>query len=173
MDALRPGLQEQARSEHLLADLLLGALAGFVATAPMTATMELMHRQLPRRERYPLPPSLIIRKITSVLGLRSRMEEEEHVAATLAAHFAYGAGAGIIYAPLARRAPLPPAIKGLLFGLIVWSANYLGLLPALGILNPATEHPARRNALMIAAHLVWGAVLAIVTDLAQSRRGDR
>jgi len=42
---------------------------------------------------------------------------------------------------------------------MVWGGSYLGLLPSLGILRPATDHPAQRNALMIAAHLVWGATL--------------
>ena len=31
----------------------------------------------------------------------------------------------------------------------------------------ATRHPPRRNALMIAAHVVWGAILAAVADLVQ------
>ena len=40
----------------------------------------------------------------------------------------------------------------------------LGLLPALGILTPATRHPPRRNLLMIAAHVVWGATLGLLTE---------
>ena len=30
----------------------------------------------------------------------------------------------------------------------------------MGILKPATRHPGRRNMLMIAAHIVWGAATA-------------
>ncbi len=52
---------------------------------------------------------------------------------------------------------MPPALAGAGFGLAVWAGSYLGWLPAAGILRPATEHPPRRVALMIAAHLVWGA----------------
>ncbi len=44
--------------------------------------------------------------------------------------------------------------------MVVWGVSYLGLLPGLGILSSAKDHPARRSALMIAAHLVWGWVLA-------------
>jgi uncharacterized membrane protein YagU involved in acid resistance len=55
----------------------------------------------------------------------------------------------------------PNVVNGVAYGLGVWTASYLGLLPALGLLAPATEHPARRNALMIAAHVVWGASLGI------------
>ena len=32
----------------------------------------------------------------------------------------------------------------------------MGWIPAFGMLKPATGHPARRNAVMIAAHFVWG-----------------
>jgi len=37
-------------------DLPAGALAGFAATVPMTATMEAVRRQLPRGEEYPQDP---------------------------------------------------------------------------------------------------------------------
>lgn len=36
--------------------VICGALAGVVATAPMTAAMHRMHRRLDRETRYPLPP---------------------------------------------------------------------------------------------------------------------
>jgi putative membrane protein len=44
------------------------------------------------------------------------------------------------------------------------------MLAALGILKPATEHPPRRNALMIAAHLIWGAVLGALVGKRADRR---
>ena len=49
--------------------------------------------------------------------------------------------------------------NGVVYGLTVWAGSYLGLLPAAGILRPAAEHPPRRTALMIAAHVLWGGVL--------------
>jgi hypothetical protein len=39
-----------------MSKILTGALAGFAATFPMTAAMTAMHRLLPKREQYPLPP---------------------------------------------------------------------------------------------------------------------
>lgn len=148
----------------LLTDLLIGTLAGFVATVPMTVAMELMHRRLPAKERYPLPPREITMEIAEDAGVKEQMDEPERLGATLAAHFGYGAATGALYAPLARRAQLPPVVGGATYGLVVWAGSYLGLLPALGILRPATEHPARRNALMIAAHLVWGAVTGVLVE---------
>ncbi len=44
-------------------------------------------------------------------------------------------------------------------------ASYLGQLPAANILPPATEDAARRNALMIAAHIVWGVTLGALVTL--------
>ncbi|HEY0603709.1 MAG TPA: DUF6789 family protein [Herpetosiphonaceae bacterium] len=144
--------------------LLSGALAGCVATAPMTASMELMYRLLPQHEQYPLPPSEITAELTDQTGVRDDLDTDEHVGLTLVNHFAYGAAAGAIYGPLSKYAPLPPALKGIAFGLVVWTVSYLGLLPALGILRPATEHPGRRNLLMILAHVVWGSVTGLVVE---------
>jgi hypothetical protein len=47
-------------------------------------------------------------------------------------------------------------------------------MPGLGVLSPATEHPVRRSALMIFAHLVWGLVLAglyqvFITDITEEK----
>jgi uncharacterized membrane protein YagU involved in acid resistance len=146
-----------------------------VATVPMTVAMELMHRRLPRRQRYPLPPRIITQRTTRAAGVEQELDEQEQVGLTLAAHFGYGAAAGALYPPLADRVPGPAVAKGVGYGLLVWTGSYLGLLPALGILTPATEHPARRNLLMIAAHVVWGAALGGTAELLgrrplQSRR---
>ena len=148
----------------MLSSLLAGALAGSIATLPMTAAMQVMHRRLPRQERYPLPPSEIAAQVTEEVGLRKHLDEPRHVAVTLLSHFGYGAAAGAVYAPLANKIPFPPVLEGIAFGLVVWAASYLGWLPAMGILRPATEHPARRNALMVAAHLVWGSVTGVLVD---------
>ncbi|HEX6289731.1 MAG TPA: DUF6789 family protein [Herpetosiphonaceae bacterium] len=149
--------------------ILSGALAGFIATAPMTASMELMHRLLPRREQYPLPPSEITAELTDQIGVGDKLNQDEHVGLTLLNHFAYGAAAGALYAPLANQMRISPSLKGIAFGLVVWTVSYLGWLPAMGILRPATEHPPRRNLLMILAHVVWGSVTGVLVEAARRR----
>jgi uncharacterized membrane protein YagU involved in acid resistance len=151
----------------LQTQLVYGAAAGLAATVPMSGAMLLMHRQLPEWEQYPLPPREITEELAEKTGERQNMSEEELSAATAIAHFAYGAAAGAAYAATAQKLPVSPLVKGTAFGLAVWAGSYLGWLPALGILTPATEHPAGRNALMITAHVIWGSVTGILTDQLQ------
>lgn len=155
--------------------LLNGALAGFTATIPMTIAMEAMHRALPQHERYPLPPREITERITAGTGEKEHLNESERFGLTLLSHFTYGAAAGAVYASVAQRYQPSPIPGGAAFGLALWAASYLGWLPATGILRPATEHPPRRTALLIAAHLVWGTTIGILVkalDTHPDKPGD-
>ena len=141
---------------------VLGAVAGFAATLAMTDLMQRLHEFLPEDERYPLTP----REITETLA-RAR-DDDATATRTLLAHFAYGALTGALYGLASRRARL---VGGALYGVGVWCASYLGWIPGVGILKPATAHPPRRNALMLAAHVIWGGVTA--WGLAELMRGHR
>jgi uncharacterized membrane protein YagU involved in acid resistance len=142
--------------------IVAGTLAGLTATAPMTAAMIAMHKALPARERYPLPPRKVTMRAAQLVGLKKHLDEPDKKAATLAAHFGYGAAMGGIFALLAPRTPGPPVAKGIGWGLIVWATSYLGLLPATGLHEPATQHPRERNILMILAHVIWGGSLGLL-----------
>lgn len=153
-------------------DLARGAVAGLAATLPMTAAMLLMRRGLPWTERGPLPPREITEEVADRAGVGGLLGESGRDALTTAAHFGYGAAAGALYGPLSRSLPVPGAALGPAYGLAVWAGGYLGWLPALGILPPATEDSPRRSALMIAAHLVWGLAAGTIADaLADNRTG--
>lgn len=149
--------------ENGRAAALSGAVAGLVATGPMTAVMLVLHRLLPKLQQYPLEPDRITRRLANRLGLhRLAGDREARLAVTTAAHFGYGAAAGALFPALAGWLPLPAVLAGAAYGLAVWAGSYLGLVPALGLLSPATRHPKQRNALMIAAHLVWGATVGLL-----------
>lgn len=135
--------------------MLAGALAGTLATVPMTAVMLALHRRLPVKEQYPLPPREITDVAVSSVGGDPR-RQSHMTGLSLTAHFAYGAATGALYSVLFRQAR-HPVLTGSAYGVAVWVASYLGWIPAARILRPANTHPARRNALMIMAHLVWGA----------------
>jgi uncharacterized membrane protein YagU involved in acid resistance len=151
-------------SDLSIRKIVKGAAAGLIATAPMSACMLIGWTFLPRREKYPLPPRLITEEIMQRIGIEARMSEDKLVSLTIASHFGYGALFGAIYALFGARMPLSPSLKGILTGLAVWVGSYLGWLPAMGILRPATRHPWRRNLMMILAHVVWGWTLGVMTQ---------
>jgi hypothetical protein len=155
----------------LMNRILLGALAGLAATGPMTLAMKLMHEQLPREEQYPLPPRQVTEGLAEKAGVKEHLDEGEREAATWLSHFAYGAACGALYGAVSgERLDGHPVLAGVGFGFAVWAGSYLGWLPAAGIIAPATEHPARRNALMIAAHVVWGATTGVAVERLSDNR---
>ncbi|MBV8685632.1 MAG: hypothetical protein JOZ90_07835 [Alphaproteobacteria bacterium] len=131
--------------------LLIGGIAGFAGTMAMTAAMRRLHRRLPEEERYPLTPREIVDSGSRQIGIPLAGDAAKDV--TTATHFLYGAAMGAV---IAAMNPDPKKRTGAAAGLAVWLASYMGWIPAVGTLAPATRHPARRNALMIAVHLVWG-----------------
>ena len=140
---------------RLSSRLIVGAIAGFVGTMAMTAAMRRLHRRLPERERYPLTPREIVD--SAAAQAQVPLVDESAKDATTAAHFLYGAAMGALVSALN---PDPSRKAGMVAGTAVWVASYMGWIPAVGTLEPATRHPARRNAAMIGAHLVWGASTA-------------
>lgn len=146
-----------------------GALAGLVATVPMTLAMTLGRRFLlpPDEQDAALPPREITLRAAEKAGVDTQrdLNENERRAATLVAHYGFGTVAGALYgaaAPCSARRH--PAAAGAGWGLMVWAGSYLGWLPAANLLPPATEQSGRRTLLMIGAHLLWGAVLGIGAD---------
>lgn len=138
---------------------IAGAIGGLLATVPMTIAMGKWHGKLPREEQYPLPPREITEDIAERLPVQKPRSDTSMTLLTLAAHFAFGAAAGALWGSVADKNPRPAA-GGVVFGGVVWAASYLGWIPAARILRPATQHPARRNLLMLAVHCMWGASTA-------------
>jgi hypothetical protein len=156
--------------------VLFGGASGLAATAPMTLAMWLLQRRLPVLLQYRLPPRQVTQELTEKVGIWQRLKPWQRTALTAAMHFGYGAVAGAAYAAGKPGRVLPRLVSGPLFGLAVWAGSYLGWLPALDVRRPATQEPAPRNRLMIAAHLVWGGAMGLLMDLAswrERRAADR
>jgi hypothetical protein len=137
--------------------LARGAAAGTAATAAMSGLMlaagraGLMGRQ---------PPEAIVRQA----GARTAVEPRGRLADVLAvvAHLGFGAGTGAAYAllPRSRR----PVLRGVAVGEAVYAVSYAGWVPAFGALpRPGRDRPGRQ-AVMVAAHLVYGGVLGALDD---------
>src|SRR6266702_5711332 len=82
---------------------LKGALAGFIATAPMTVFMLLTQRFLPKGQQYDLPPEIITKELAHRAHVRQHMDKRQILAATTVSHFGYGAAMGALYGPLSKK----------------------------------------------------------------------
>jgi Protein of unknown function (DUF1440)/Family of unknown function (DUF6789) len=149
-----------------------GTCAGLLATVPMTIFMLAAQRLLPHWQQYALPPEKLTDTFARRIGLRKHLDKPQLLLASFVSHLGFGAAAGAIYGPLTRIVPLPSVLKGIVFGLVVWFANYLGWLPVVGMAEAATKQPIHRNVLMIAAHGVWGAVMGVVTNGLHHKVGE-
>jgi hypothetical protein len=157
-------------SSSLLRAAVDGAGAGVVATVVMSVPMLAADRAGLMPEP---PPETITDDALTAVGVApaDRTETQKHAAASLM-HLVFGAGCGIIYTLLRRRArlPLPSWVQGVPFGLGVWAVSYKGWIPAFGILPPPSrDRPGRVRTMMI-VHMLYGGVLGLVEERGLRRR---
>ncbi len=150
--------------DSLLPRVVRGGIAGGLATVGMTAAMLLMHRCLPARQRYGLPPELIVDETLERVGLEQPLTQPQFEALAMLAHHGFGVSMGAVYGVLEPQLRATrPVVSGSSYGLLVWALSYLGWLSALEMEASATKEPHQRNALTIASHVIWGASLGALT----------
>lgn len=144
-----------------------GALAGAVATLPMSALMLLA-------QRYGLmgtqPPRRISDGALDAVGA-DPPERQRRLFASVS-HIGFGAAGGVPFVLLHRLvAPgVPRPLLGIAYGVGVWASAYLGWVPATGLMPPAHRDRPGRPASMVAAHVVYGSVLGGATARLLRRR---
>lgn len=149
-----------------------GAVAGTLATVPMTVVMKLWQWSNRDARRYPLPPREVTMRSARRAGLGRHVDETDDFA-TYATHFGVGASAGAIYGATAFKMPVPPIVSGVGFGLAVWASSYLGVLPEAGIIPTARRRPLAWHALLATSHVVWGAATGVLTSRLADQESGR
>jgi len=137
--------------------VLTGAVAGAVATVPMTLTLFGIAPFLPDVKAF--PPEMAVRMVTGKVRLWQQLSARQRSRLSWVSHFGYGALMGSVYAPVAQKYEASGMGSGIVFGLAVWAGSYLGMLPALGIRRPLRKSFWDDHVQLVAAHLVWGATL--------------
>ena len=79
-------------------------------------------------------------------------------------HFAYGSFWGGLYGLIQSSLHLPPALHGLLFGLIVWLIGPVTLVPAMHITPPLQHQGVRQVLLVVGFHVTYGLGLGLTFD---------
>ncbi|TPW77509.1 hypothetical protein [Schumannella soli] len=151
--------------------LARGAVAGAAATLPMTAVLLVAQRRGALEEP---PPFTILRRADrcqrrrrtgTVSGSIARRRRRERAGRAARLHLAIGAISGAVYGLLGgttRPNPASAVAHGVAHGLGVWLAGYAVTLPLAGLYAPAWADRPRRVRSIVAAHLVYGAVLGLV-----------
>jgi hypothetical protein len=166
------------RARRALLVTAAGAAGGAVATLAMSVPMlaagalGLMGTQPPRR---------VVDKVADELApdaTHAAADSGTRDAVASILHVAIGAVAGALLAlgrsaSWATRRPSIGPLLGAVFGLAFWALNYLALAPALNLLPPATRDRPGRPPVMVAAHLVYGLVAAVVSDALLARLRSR
>lgn len=134
--------------------VLTGAIAGAMATVPMTVALFGTAPWLPDVKAF--PPKLAVKLVTGKAGLWQQLSARQRNRLSWVSHFGYGALMGSVYAAMAKR---HGTRSGIAFGVGVWAGSYLVMLPALGIRRPVQKSFRDDHVQLVVAHLVWGAAL--------------
>jgi len=156
-----------------LRTLMRGAVAGIAGTVVMSvARMGIERASLPWWETRESEWERLVRVMAKRAGRHPSRSAIR--GAGFAAHLAYGAAWGALYAAVARPqstttsagSPPSPAVGGerplmldaVGLGAVCYLANYRrwGVMPALGVLPPDTERPIRLARIPVATHAVFG-----------------
>ncbi|MGN6742675.1 MAG: hypothetical protein ACTHJL_05175 [Amnibacterium sp.] len=131
-------------------DVLAGAAAGLAATIAMSGALAVAARAGLLQEP---PPRAIVRRLLAGLS------PEAVDAGAVLAHLGYGSSAGVVHRALLG-APGPAA--SVLYALGLYIGSYEGWVPVIRALPPAHLDDRRRQATMLAAHLVYGFALGVL-----------
>ena len=156
------------RDSAIRAALVDGGIGGGVATMVMSLVMQGARRAGLVGE---LPPARMAAALLDAVGVRARPRWTRDALAVVL-HLGFGVAAGALFALLRGRLrlPVPLALQGIAYGVVVWLVSYMGWVPAVGLMPAATRDEPRRPVVMVLAHRVYGAALGALVARRSRRR---
>jgi hypothetical protein len=138
-----------------------GALAGVMGAACMTVLRLAAHRRGWIDAMVPQAVEVWAKKEAGLGWPRSAATH--HVADQLL-HLGYGSTWGAIYALCVQPRGSASLGRSLGLGLGLWALGSMVIFPALKIARPAWRQKPRQELVNVSAHLLYGAVTALVLD---------
>ncbi len=137
-----------------------GAVSGFGGTVALTG----LRKALTAAGLVGVTaPEQVVGKLEE-LGLLDEWSPQARRALTVAAHVCYGVGAGAALGVMRRERGEAgeEAAVGSALGLLVWGANWSGLLPLTGVHQPPWKERTTKVLLPVLDHIVYGAVWGLL-----------
>jgi uncharacterized membrane protein YagU involved in acid resistance len=156
-------------------DVWKGLATGLVAGLVAAWVMGHFHQQASRAPGMPTPPAGAedsTEKTAAAISERlfhHPLSPDDKRAAGPLVHYAFGASVGGIYGAAAEIAPAVTKGLGAPFGAAVWLGAHVIAVPALGLAAPITRSSASTEAVELAAHLVYGAVVETLRRVLRRR----
>lgn len=155
----------------LIRDAALAAAGGLGASLVMdraTTLFQAMQPEADRQREQAVSPGVAYEvaaeKAAGAAGIDLR--EGERRALGSAFHFGLGIGWAPLYPLLRRRLQLPPSLAALGTGLLLFAIVDEGLNTIIGSSAPPQAYPLTTHLRGLAGHLVYGAVVALLVELA-------
>lgn len=145
-------------TNDLLKTAAIGALTGlagaFVIRAAQTARQKTQSHKLP--QVYDNPAHAIVRGIETFLPdeMRDKIPKSLESFAASMIPLGYGSTGAALYSSVQGDPSL--LIDGAALGLSIWGAEYLGVLPALGVTQKGQERNAAHMAMALLQHVMFG-----------------
>src|SRR5215213_2756651 len=155
--------------QTLLVDVVIGCVAGLVATKVYGLVQEALYRPMPRdvkrKEGQVRPgPSSQVAASRMAEGLGYPLDEHERELAGCALHYGLGTAWGPIYGLLRRHGGMQPLAAGALTGASLSLFVDEGLAPALGFSAPNRDYPALTHVRGLLNHLAYGVAVALTAE---------
>lgn len=158
----------------LFADLMMGAVAGVVATWLMdkgTAVLYQREGEDARQQENEAREGKTAYGVAAekAAGLAGReLPKKQRQSYGTGIHWALGAGAGALYGALRQRTSWGPLGFGALYGVLFWLIVDEGANTALGLTPPPQEFPWETHARGLAGHLLYGVTAEATLQVAEA-----
>jgi putative membrane protein len=161
-------LESMVRTVDVARGALLGLVGGLLAAGAMSLAHQLVSQMVPKAE----PPSApkeedsTVKVASAALRLAgTSLAEEQKPLASSVVHYGFGASVGAVYGAAAEIVPRVAIGVGLPFGVAVWLGAHVVVVPALGLAEPPTRQPVRKEAEEFGLHLLYGLTTELVRRL--------
>ncbi|MCO7125347.1 DUF1440 domain-containing protein [Sporolactobacillus shoreicorticis] len=148
---------KKKKSSKLNAAVKAGLVAGLVSGLVKFGWENVLPPRTPERDATNPPQKLLQQMGVSESATHAayRYSEQDMPWVSYLVHFGFSASFAVLYQVLAQYEPKIKAGGGSVFGLTIWSAFHLGIMPAMKTVPAAKDQPMEEHISEALGHIVW------------------